>query len=283
MKSCARCLFLPALAGVLAFAIAACSRPVNLPNGITKTQAQQIASSGRPEARDVRFGERFILRGATIMTAGDGLILDLAWESTAKQHLQLLVPIHMVDESGQILTQADYHQQPPNAEVRSGTLWHDAVFLPYEQLKDAAAVAIGLKNEGDQWLLADRGPRDWGNRRLLIPLPIDAVKAATSTSLQGYLEVADCSEIVGWVWDRKQQARALEVEILDGENLLQEATASDARQDLAGAGIGDGKHGFHLPTPAALKDGKPHTLRVRVKGSEFELRKSPRTITCPGA
>ena len=44
------------------------------------------------------------------------------------------------------------------------------------------------------------------------------------------------------------------------------------------AGIGDGKYGFTIPMPAALKDGQTRSLRVMVTGSTFSLKNTPKTF-----
>jgi hypothetical protein len=48
---------------------------------------------------------------------------------------------------------------------------------------------------------------------------------------------------------------------------------------LRDAGVGDGKHGFSYPTPARLKDRRPHTVRVVISGTGLELMNSSRTVT----
>jgi hypothetical protein len=95
--------------------------------------------------------------------------------------------------------------------------------------------------------------------------------------IDGRFELIDKDQIVGWVWDKRRPDRPLGVEIYDGERLLETRPADQFRQDLLDAGIGNGKHAFCYPTPAGLKDGKPHTVRVKASGTELVL--SPQTVT----
>ena len=53
------------------------------------------------------------------------------------------------------------------------------------------------------------------------------------------------------------------------------------RDDLRGK-KGDGRYGFSVPTPAALKDGRPHTIRAFFAGTTTELHESPKTLTAKG-
>jgi hypothetical protein len=58
-------------------------------------------------------------------------------------------------------------------------------------------------------------------------------------------------------------------------------TANVYRSDLLNVGNGSGKYGFTRVFPAALKDGQPHELSARIKGTNYYLGSSPKTATCP--
>jgi hypothetical protein len=72
----------------------------------------------------------------------------------------------------------------------------------------------------------------------------------------------------------------LEVEVYDGDKLIGTASADQLRNDLIGAGKGDGRHAFVFNTPQELHDGKNHSISVRFKGSTKELQNSPKTLAC---
>lgn len=100
---------------------------------------------------------------------------------------------------------------------------------------------------------------------------------------EGTLDRGDCQVLVGWAWDSTRPDTPVEVEIHEGPKLLARVTADRLRPGLRDHGKGDGRHGFSVPTPAALKDGKPHVVHIKVAASDFELVQSPRTITCADA
>ena len=100
----------------------------------------------------------------------------------------------------------------------------------------------------------------------------------------GYLDVADCNQIIGWAWDRTNVNAALLVDIYDGNTLIAGGVlANQFRQDLLNAGKGNGQHGFGIPTPASLRDGKPHSIGVKFTSGTNAgnyLGSSPRPFVC---
>lgn len=79
---------------------------------------------------------------------------------------------------------------------------------------------------------------------------------ANPASVEGFLDSVNADAIAGWAMDTSQPARPVTVEIYDGDALLVSVPANQFRQDLLDAGKGDGYHGFTVPTPARVKDGK---------------------------
>src|SRR2546425_5256333 len=85
------------------------------------------------------------------------------------------------------------------------------------------------------------------------------------------IDGVDCYEMFGWVWDKHRPNGSVDVDLWDGDRHILTFTANEFRQDLFDAGYGNGQHSFHLWTPAALKDGRPHTVHLRIAGSRVEL------------
>jgi hypothetical protein len=109
--------------------------------------------------------------------------------------------------------------------------------------------------------------------------------AAGNATAGGVLDGTDGENIGGWAWDPSQPNSPIDVDIYEGDGaltLLATVPASQFRQDLLDAKIGDGRHGFSYPLPPRLKDGKPHTIRVVASQGKVELDGSPRVITSGG-
>lgn len=102
----------------------------------------------------------------------------------------------------------------------------------------------------------------------------------------GYHDIADCNFIEGWAWDANSPDCPVNVNIYDGDTLLQTIPADRPRDDLARLGMGSGRHGFRYFYPSdrvgkQISDGRPHSIRVTIAGSEFALRNTPKLINCP--
>ncbi len=100
------------------------------------------------------------------------------------------------------------------------------------------------------------------------------------TNFGGYLDRADCDLIGGWAWDSSQPNTPINVNIYDGDNYVATVAADQFRSDLANAGFGNGRHAYNLPTPAYLKDGRAHNIRVKFASNGADLRGTPKTLTC---
>jgi hypothetical protein len=108
-------------------------------------------------------------------------------------------------------------------------------------------------------------------------------KPASASNARDYVgahDVADCQRIVGWAWNRAQPYKALAVDIYDGNALVATAPAASLRVDVFLAGYGSGYSGFDLTTPAALKDGRTHIIRVKFAGTSLDLASTPKSLVC---
>lgn len=94
----------------------------------------------------------------------------------------------------------------------------------------------------------------------------------TADAIQGFVDSTAGGVVAGWAAGTPPNG-PLEVELLIDGQPYTRASASRFRDDLVGAGIGDGKYGFALPVPPVFMDGQPHAVAVRVGARE--LRPSP--------
>jgi peptidoglycan/LPS O-acetylase OafA/YrhL len=137
---------------------------------VDSRHVERVERESASELRGVVFGGRLALRGAEISRTSEETVLELAWESLASQHLRSRVLVHILDDRGKILSQADYDQDTAHSEVSPGMLWCDHIALASAALRDAKTIAIGFYGADSNALIADRGPRDWDDHRLLVPL-----------------------------------------------------------------------------------------------------------------
>jgi hypothetical protein len=97
----------------------------------------------------------------------------------------------------------------------------------------------------------------------------------------GTLDLANADGIAGWAWDSSKPDSPVEVDIFDGDKKLTTVPAGEFREDLLKENIGNGKHAFTYVPPDSLKDGKPHSIRARIAGTDTELDGSPMTFKSP--
>lgn len=107
-------------------------------------------------------------------------------------------------------------------------------------------------------------------------------EGAVVNNHDGFLSTVNCSSIQGWAWNSTLPNTPVTVEFFEGATVVGETVAETFRQDLKNAGKGNGAHGYAIPMPVFLKDGKPHYISARVKGTGFVLKESFKTFTCPG-
>jgi hypothetical protein len=105
---------------------------------------------------------------------------------------------------------------------------------------------------------------------------------ASSCAFQGVLESSSCTDVRGWAWDPMFPNTPISVDVLADGVYVGTIPANQFRQDLVTSGRGDGRHGFIWPLPAALKNGRPHRITVRVAEAESTdtLSGKRQTITC---
>lgn len=96
--------------------------------------------------------------------------------------------------------------------------------------------------------------------------------------LIGHIDRADANVVAGWAWDDADPARRVVLEFCDGADVITEIRADLFRQDLAVAGIGDGRYAFSLSLPPRLLSGPVHLLHVRFKETGAALRRSPQRV-----
>jgi hypothetical protein len=106
-------------------------------------------------------------------------------------------------------------------------------------------------------------------------------RVATGGKVDGVHGSADANAVAGWAWDPSQPDTPISVDIYDGDRLIATVVADKFTDALVKEGIGNGKHVFAYFYPPSMKDGKEHTFRVRVAGSDIDLRQTPRTVTIP--
>jgi len=115
------------------------------------------------------------------------------------------------------------------------------------------------------------GPENASVAPNVTPPPAASPIVSSKTGPEGYVDKMDCDAATGWVWIRDQPQQAIQVELYADDKLQGKGTADRFRKDLKDAGFGTGNYAYSIPIPAALKDGKPHAIKLKVEGGDYQL------------
>jgi hypothetical protein len=191
---------------------------------------------------------------AGAVTSGDAeQILGWAWD-LRRSGDPVRVDVYADDSLLGTVVADQFPQDVADARVGDGR--HGFSLATPDSLKDGKAHAIQIKVSGTEQTLAEGA---------LLAQALGQDKAADNFA--GAIDRVDDQHILGWSWDSKRSDTPLDVDIYVDDTKLGAVSADQFRPDLRDANIGDGKHAFALPTPAALKDGKAHAVRVKVTGT----------------
>jgi hypothetical protein len=115
-------------------------------------------------------------------------------------------------------------------------------------------------------------------RPYLLLLFVLSACSEPKTYYNGAIDDIDCDLIRGWAMDWSRGPQSIDVTILDDRtNFKKRIKAALPRGDFK---PGEDRHGFTIPTPAPLLDGKSHMVRMVFEDSDTELRNSPRPLNC---
>jgi molybdenum cofactor biosynthesis enzyme MoaA len=93
-------------------------------------------------------------------------------------------------------------------------------------------------------------------------------------AVSGYIDKAEHSTVMGWVWNSDHPDQRLTVDAYLGAKIVGSAVADQLRPDLARAGIGDGRHGFSCYLQPRGLANRPIDIQLKVRetGSFLKLR-----------
>jgi hypothetical protein len=112
------------------------------------------------------------------------------------------------------------------------------------------------------------------------PEPATA-SSASGDEYEGFLDVANECAIAGWARRRTSDSDKVHVDIWAGADLIDTVRANRLRNDLADAGIGDGKSAFWLATPPRLSGAKRNVIWANIAGTEIQLDGCPKILEAP--
>lgn len=114
------------------------------------------------------------------------------------------------------------------------------------------------------------------------PVPAALMPAAPEPKAlhaAGFADTMTLYEIRGWAWDPDHPNDPVAIELLDGDTVVLKVLADLYRVDLDTNGIGNGRHGFVIASPAAIFQHSRHFVRVRRALDGLDLTNSGQWLT----
>jgi len=208
--------------------------------------------------------------GGSLDIVSDDLIGGWAWdEKNPDKHLKV-----EIYDGATLLTAVDAGIfRPDLLQAKIGTGQYAFLYVPPAFLLDGRPHTIHAVVKDAGFELPASPKTLLGTREvkfLASPSPVNS---------GGTLDLVDENRIEGWAWDSSSANAHVRVTILDGQTVLGTAEAILFRPDLLDAHIGRGDHAFVFHLSSQLRDGKPHTIRAIIDGSNVELPGSPKHFT----
>jgi glycosyltransferase involved in cell wall biosynthesis len=108
--------------------------------------------------------------------------------------------------------------------------------------------------------------------------PPALIRTTEPASWRGFLDSVSRERIEGWAFDARTPKIPLALVILDNGEVIARVLANRKREDLATAGMGDGRHGFSLIIPGGLSPLTRHVIQVLGEADGCEMHESPVVI-----
>jgi len=210
----------------------------------------------------LRFGDRWMNDATLALAEKLGARFDLTIEPGRK-------PERLIESFTGSLPDYTHAPRRPyrpsrNNFQKSAGWWRRKMWmLPVSTAKPGWAAAIGEEQNSSA-----------------IPKVMDEQEIEPTPVYEGWHDRADHQVIAGWIYDAVHPDGVIAVDIYADAAHLATAAARLFRPDLQVAGKGNGRHAFVFPLPDRLRDGQPHTIRVKVAGTDFELNDTPKEICC---
>ncbi|MDR8017898.1 acyltransferase family protein [Ectopseudomonas guguanensis] len=130
---------------------------------ISLTEAESMTSASMKDYLGINFQNAFTVRGLDFKCKREGLYVYVTWQIISTQDVVFNNAVHLIDQAGIILSQADYKQSPEVRNLDLGSAWVDTIFIPNNKImKETTSLALGIYDDAKALLVVDRGPSDWG-------------------------------------------------------------------------------------------------------------------------
>ena len=138
----------------------------------TEQELDQEELKRPPALTGITFGNRFRFDALSLEHKGNQLFVRVWWErleETDKRQWYLF--LHLLGKHGRLIKDEQLNLPTRPLPAKSAPIALDVLNFPLPVDTSISAIGVGIYNESGEKLLADRGKRDWGNTRVILPPP----------------------------------------------------------------------------------------------------------------
>lgn len=127
-----------------------------------------------PNLENVNFADRFHLRALSVSRIGDDTTVRVWWKPLSPLlELDWAFFIHSIDAKGKIVLNKNFPIRFKQSLAKlNGAVLFDQIAFKNPVANGTQRLAIGFNRPNQALPQADKGTRDWGNRRVIVPLPL---------------------------------------------------------------------------------------------------------------
>ncbi len=146
-------------------------RKVNSHHWLSQQDLQNLLKQNAPLIANVNFGPFYRLDALGIETEGSDLKVNIWWEpSQVEPAPDCFFFVHLLDAKGAIIGNAQFNVRGKMYHPQGRAVRVDSLHYPLELSAQAVALGVGIYLPQGGFMMPDQGTRDWGGRRILLPL-----------------------------------------------------------------------------------------------------------------
>jgi hypothetical protein len=132
--------------------------------------------AGSVAAKEIDFDGIYRLHALSLRRADNALKVELWWEELRHEdaNKQRNMFFHLVDQSGKILNAQSVSLDKYLPPFDNRKWRHEALTFEQPLHDEATSLAFGIFRPNHEFLMPDKGVRDWGGKRVLVPIPVSA-------------------------------------------------------------------------------------------------------------
>ncbi len=143
------------------------------PQRLWWNEADAFIHAQNPTAKEIAFDGIYIVHMVSLKQSDTDLQVEIWWDELRREeeNRDRHLFFHLVDRSGNILRDLYLPLNRHDSPFVDKTWRYGSLTFKEPLPKEATALAFGIFRPNHEMLTADKGARDWGGKRVLLPIP----------------------------------------------------------------------------------------------------------------